>query len=290
MKRVVRRVPYMLYILGGTLLFLLGLSVWWPLLMVLTGSLMGSSEVMQRLAPALMSAKGFASWSLLPQFPTLRPYVELLLDTPQFFVLFWNTVKMSGAILIGQLLIGVPAAWGFARYSFPLKRTLFLLYIALMLLPFHVTMVSSFLVLDTLRLLNTQLGIVLPAVFSTFPVFILYRFFRAIPHEVLEAATLDGASAVQCFLKIGVPLGGSGVAAAMTLSFFEYWNMVEQPLTFLSDQTLWPLSLYLPSISAERLGLTLAASVIALIPPMLVFWFGQSYLEEGIRVTGGKGR
>ena len=191
---------------GLLLLFLiiLAVAVWFPLAFLLGGSFMGTQEVLQKLGPVLGDMKGFASWSLIPQYPTLRPYVELLLDSPQFFVMFWNSVRLTAGVLFGQMIVGVPAAWGFARYDFPGKGALFTLYIVLMLMPFQVTMVSNYLVLNRLSLLDTHMGIILPAVFSTFPVFIMYRFFRGIPRSLIESARLDGASEWQIFWRIGL--------------------------------------------------------------------------------------
>ena len=275
---------------GLLLLFLiiLAVAVWFPLAFLLGGSFMGTQEVLQKLGPVLGDMKGFASWSLIPQYPTLRPYVELLLDSPQFFVMFWNSVRLTGGVLFGQMIVGVPAAWGFARYDFPGKGALFTLYIVLMLMPFQVTMVSNYLVLNRLSLLDTHMGIILPAVFSTFPVFIMYRFFRGIPRSLIESARLDGASEWQIFWRIGLPLGSAGVMSAMVLSFLECWSMIEQPMTFLKNRSLWPLSLYLPDIAADCAGLALAASVTALIPAILVFLYGQTYLEQGIIAAGVK--
>nr|WP_207738627.1 carbohydrate ABC transporter permease [Anaerotruncus colihominis] len=275
---------------GLLLLFLiiLAVAVWFPLAFLLGGSFMGTQEVLQKLGPVLGDMKGFASWSLIPQYPTLRPYVELLLDSPQFFVMFWNSVRLTAGVLFGQMIVGVPAAWGFARYDFPGKGALFTLYIVLMLMPFQVTMVSNYLVLNRFSLLDTHMGIILPAVFSTFPVFIMYRFFRGIPRSLIESARLDGASEWQIFWRIGLPLGSAGVMSAMVLSFLECWSMIEQPMTFLKNRSLWPLSLYLPDIAADRAGLALAASVTALIPAILVFLYGQTYLEQGIIAAGVK--
>ena len=275
---------------GLLLLFLiiLAVAVWFPLAFLLGGSFMGTQEVLQKLGPVLGDMKGFASWSLIPQYPTLRPYVELLRDSPQFFVMFWNSVRLTAGVLFGQMIVGVPAAWGFARYDFPGKGALFTLYIVLMLMPFQVTMVSNYLVLNRLSLLDTHMGIILPAVFSTFPVFIMYRFFRGIPRSLIESARLDGASEWQIFWRIGLPLGSAGVMSAMVLSFLECWSMIEQPMTFLKNRSLWPLSLYLPDIAADRAGLALAASVTALIPAILVFLYGQTYLEQGIIAAGVK--
>lgn len=269
-------------------LILLALLVWVPLWMLVSGSLMGSSELAQNLGPVLDGTQGSASWPLLAKYPTLGPYVELLLDTPQFFIMFWNSVKQVFPVIVGQILLGAPAAWAFARYEFRGKRLLYSLYIVLMLMPFQVTMVSSYLVLDRLGLLDTVWAIILPGAASTFPVFIMIRFFSAIPAAITEAAALDGASPFKTFIMLGLPLGAPGVLSAVVLGFLEYWNALEAPLTFLKDQTLWPLSLYLPNITADNAGVSLVASVIMLIPALLIFLFGQKYLEQGITASGMK--
>lgn len=249
---------------------------------------MGLEEIKDAIGSVLLGKKGTAQWPVLPQYPTAKPYVELLLDSPNFFVMFWNSVLQVFPALLGQLLVAVPAAWGFSRYRFPMKKILFSLYIVLMLMPFQVTMVSNYLVLDKLNLLNTHFAIILPAVFSAFPVFIMVKFFSAIPESLLEAARIDGANEFQIFIKIGIPIGAPGILSAMILDFLEYWNAIEQPLTFLTDKSKWPLSLYLPNISVDNLGVSLAASVIMMIPALLIFLYGQKYLEQGIKASGLK--
>ncbi|MFR9190674.1 MAG: ABC transporter permease subunit [Anaerotruncus massiliensis (ex Togo et al. 2019)] len=133
----------------------LSAAVWLPIVFLVGGSFMGEAELTASLAPVLSGGEGFARWDLIPLYPTLRPYVELLLDSPGFFVMFWNSVKITLGTLAGQLLVGVPAAWGFARHEFPCKNLLFTLYIVLMLMPFQVTMMPTHLVLDRLNLLDT---------------------------------------------------------------------------------------------------------------------------------------
>lgn len=149
-------------------------------------------------------------------------------------------------------------------------------------------MLSNYLVLDRMKLMDTHLSIILPAVFSTFPVFIMYRFFVSIPEAIIESAKLDGAGHLQIFTRLGIPLGSGGIVSAMVLGFLEYWNLVEQPLTFLKNKTLWPLSLFLPGIGLEQAGTAFAASVIALIPALFVFLCGQDYLEQGITAAAVK--
>ncbi len=259
-----------------------------PILFLLAGMLMDKGELTSCLGAVIRGTDGFAAWRLLPRYPTLENVIELLLDSPQFFVMFWNAVRITAGVLAGQLLVGVPAAWGLARFRFPGKRALYTLYIILMMMPFQVRMLSDYLVLDRLHLLDSHLGIILPAAFSTFPVFIMYRFFGGIPEAVIESAKLDGAGPWQIFLFIGVPLGAGGIVSALVLGFLEYWNLIEQPLTFLKDKTLWPLSLYLPNIGLERAGVAFASSVAALVPAVLVFLLGQDYLEQGIAAAAVK--
>ena len=224
----------------------------------------------------------------MPDYPTFEHYGRLLFFTPSFFVLFWNSVRLVIGILAGQMLVGVPAAWAFASYRVRGSRTLFVLYVVLMLLPFQVTMLSSYLVLDRLSLMNTHLAILLPAVFSTFPIFLSYGGFRAIPMQLLEAARIDGAGELRIFFTIGLPLGKSGLLSAIVLGFLEYWNMMEQPMAFLEEKALWPLSLYLPEITWAQAGYAFGASIITLIPAVFVFVWGQDYLEQGIIFSGLK--
>lgn len=270
------------------LLWILAFIAVFPVLFLISGSIMGDGELNVLLKPVLSGGTGYASWKLLPLYPTLKSYVELLVDTPGFFVMLWNSVKITLYVLLGQLLVGTPAAWGLARFSFPFRRVIFTIYIALMMMPFQVMMLSNYLVLDRLGLLDTLTGIILPAVFSTFPVFIMYRFFAGLPISLIESARLDGAGELLIFWKIGIPLGSPGVISAMVLGFLEYWNLLEQPMAFLKTKELWPLSLFLPGISLEKAGIAFAASAVVLFPALMVFLAGQDYLEQGIISTAVK--
>ncbi len=279
-----------LFIKGFIFCFLLflGLIVIMPVFILLSGSLMDTWELKRYVGSVFADGGSFISWRLMPEYPSFANYGKLLFETPQFFVLFWNSVKLVTCILAGQLIIAVPAAWAFAVYQVKGSRVLFALYVVLMLLPFQVTMLSSYLVLNELSLLNTHKAVILPAVFSTFPVFLSYGGFRSIPPQLCEAARIDGAGELTIFLRLGLPLGKSGLLSAMVLGFLEYWNMMEQPMTFLEDKSLWPLSLYLPEITWAQAGHAFCASVITLIPAVFVFVLGQDYLEQGIIYSGLK--
>ena len=282
--------------MGTLLLAVLALVAVFPVLFSITGSLMGQNELNDLLGAVLTSDSGSASgqtvnhvsWRVLPLYPTLKSYVKVLLDSPEFFVMFWNSVKITVGVLAGQILVGVPAAWGFARYRFPGKNMLFMVYVALMMMPFQVMMLSNYLVLDQMALLDNLWGIILPSVFSTFPVFIMYRFFESIPEALTESARLDGAGELLIFIRIGIPLGSPGIISALVLGFLEYWNLIEQPMAFLKTKSLWPLSLYLPQIDMAQTGKAFAVSVLVLIPAVIVFLEGQDYLEQGIISTAIK--
>ncbi len=270
------------------LLLLPAVLICLPVLLLITGSVMGNGELRECLSPIFAEDLAFVTWKLVPNYPTFENYGRLLFLTPQFFVLFWNSIKIVGCILVGQLLAGVPAAWAFAVYKVKGSRALFALYVVLMLLPFQVTMLSSYLVLNRLEMLDTHQALIFPAVFSTFPVFLVYGGFRSIPMQLFEAARIDGAGEFTIFRKIGLPLGKSGLLSAMVLGFLEYWNMMEQPMAFLEDKALWPLSLYLPEITWAQAGYAFGASIITLIPAVFVFVWGQDYLEQGIIFSGLK--
>ena len=264
-------------------LALLAAAALYPVFFLVSGSFMGKDELGDCLGAVVSGKEGYADFPLLPGFPTLSHYVEVFLDSPEFFVMFWNSIKITFGVLAGQLAVGTGAAWGFAKYEFPWKRGFFLIYMILMLLPFQVLMLSDYLILDRLALIDHLWGIILPGIFSTFPVFIMYRFFSEIPDSLLESARLDGAGEWQLFLYLALPIGSSGIIAAMVLGFLEYWSLIEQPLTFLKEKSLLPLSVFLPDItSVNQSGMAFAASVVTFFPALMVFLGGQDYLEQGI--------
>lgn len=278
MKRVKRFLSVAMFLAIVFILF------GYPLLFLVSGTIKGNDELNYLLVPMLESADRELKWRLLPQYPTLRHYFRVMIDTPEFWILFWNSVKIVVAVMAGQLLVSVPAAWGFAKYRFRGNKILFRVYIFFMLLPFQAKMLSEYLVLDKITLLDTHWAIILPGIFSTFPVFILYQFFKGIPQEVLESARLDGAGEWIIFTKIGIPLAMNGIAAVFILNFIEYWNIIEQPLVFLKSKNLWPLSMYMPDVLQNNPGDMFVKIVVTSIPLVVLFLSGQEHLKKGIHI------
>lgn len=269
-------------------LLLLSFLIWLPVLLLVVYSFCGTQEITDTFGGVLLSNGNSVKFRVIPSYPTLQGYAELLFDSPGFFIMFWNSCIQVFSILGGQLLVSIPAAWAFAYFTFPGKKLLFHLYMLLMILPFQVTMVSSYLVLDKVYLLDTHGAIILPGIFATFSVFIITKTFRGIPLYLLEAAAIDGAGEFRIFWNMAIPMARPGIFATMILSFLEYWNAIEQPMTFLKTKSTWPLALYLPQITADKAGVSFSASVIMMVPAILLFLYGQSYLEQGIAASGLK--
>ena len=269
-------------------IMLVGVFMLLPLCLMVTNSFLGVREIQEAYGIVLEESGEEFSFRILPQYFTLRPYVELLLDSPDFFVMFWNSCRQVFPILLGQIVIGMPAAWAFARFQFRGRRMLFFGYMVLMILPFQVTMVSNYILLSKLSLMDTHLGLIVSGIFSTFPVFLMEKFFKALPEAMLDAARVDGASELQIFIKLGIPLGMPGMMSSVILCFLEYWNAIEAPMTFLKTKAKFPLSLYLPNITTDQLSSSFAASIVMMIPAVLIFLWGRDYLQQGIEASGLK--
>lgn len=276
------------YLTGGFLSAVALLFVILPLLLLLAASFMPEDELFSRYLPVLELGRAPVKPAIWPSYPSLKPYSELLLHSPGFFVMFWNSMLQVLSVLAGQLLVGTPAAWAFARFRFRGRRVLFLLYLVLMIMPFQVTMVPSYLVLDRLHLLDTHLSVILPGIFAAFPVFVMTKFFESIPQSLVEAVYIDGGNCFDAFFRVGLPMGMPGIMTAVLLGFFEYFNALEPPLTFIKNKQLWPLSLYLPNVTADNASLAFTAGFVALLPPVLLYLNGQAYLEQGIAASGVK--
>lgn len=265
-----------------TVFALICMLVIFPVLLAAVLPLRGSDELRATLNPLTGTDGTYSTFSIIAQYPTLDNFKELLLYTPDFYKVFWNSVLIVGSILLFQLVVAVPSAWAFARFTFRGKKLLFDLYVIFMLVPFQVTMLSDHIILDKFGMMNTRLAVIIPAVFSTFPVFLIYRGFADIPRDIADSARIDGANEWQVLRYIGLPLGRAGILSCVVLCFLDYWNMVEQPLAFIQDKALYPLSLYLPMLDTGYGTMMLAAAVVTLIPAAFVFIIGQDHLEQGI--------
>ena len=280
-----------------TVLALLALVFTAPLVLTVTNSFMSEPEIYMNYhmagpgaaAPAPGEAATFANLKLVPDMVTLKQYYTVLVKSPRFLYMFWNSAVLVLPIVAGQLLVASMAAYAFAKLSFKGREKLFYLYIVVMLMPFQVTLVPNYLIADRLGLTGSALSIILPGIFNTFGVFLLRQFMTYIPDAYIEAARVEGAGHRTIFARIVLPMAKTGLAALVILVFMDNWNMVEQPLIFLQDMGKQPLSVFLAEINAGERGIAFAASVVYMVPMLLVFLYGENYLVEGIQLSGIKG-
>ncbi|MBO6192677.1 MAG: carbohydrate ABC transporter permease [Clostridiales bacterium] len=270
-----------------------------PVFYTFLNSFMSSAEISHNYGVIFQSLSGHvqqgASYlaetprmTVVPQRVTIEQYKNLLLMSPTYLLKFWNSIILVVPIVVGQMAVSCLAAYSFARYRRKRREVLFFSYIILMLMPFQVTLVPNYMISEQLGILNTRWAIILPGIFSTFAIFLLTKYMRQIPNAYIEAAKLDGAREWQIFTRIAVPMCSSAIFALSILLFIDYWNMVEQPLVLLTDAEKQPMSVFLSQINEAEIGIAFAASALYMIPPLLIFLWGEEYLVEGISRSGVK--
>ena len=266
-----------------------------PTVLTFTNSLMSKSEIAANYGQIFSSVSGDAkvfvstqtNLKLIPDMVTFDQYENVLIKNPQYLIKFWNSVILTVPIVVGQILVALLAAYGFARFEGKIRSLIFFTYVILMLMPYQVTLVPNRLVAEWLNLYDTRWAIILPGIFSPFAVFILTKFMRRIPNAMIEAAKLDGAGEVQIFCKICVPMSKGIIYSVAILVFIDYWNMVEQPLVLLKTSDMHPLSVFLSEINSGDAALAFAVASIYMVIPLLTFLYSEDYIVEGVAYAGG---
>lgn len=266
-----------------------------PTVLTIVNSFMTTSEINANYGSVFNSVSGGSrvfisdkiNLKLIPDKVSADQYKTVLLTSPDYLIKFWNSVKLTVPVVLFQTAVALFASYGFARIKSRLKDVVFLVYVFLTLMPYQVTMVPNYIVAEKLNIIDTVWSVILPGIFSPFAVFLLTKVMKRIPSAFYEAAMLDGASEFSIFLNVYLPVCRSAIFSVMMLIFIDYWNMVEQPLILLSDTTMHPLSVFLSKINSQETGIAFAVAVIYMIPPMLMFLYGEDYLVEGITYTGG---
>lgn len=223
-------------------------------------------------------------WGNYPQVFRLIP----------FMTFFKNSVIVTGLSVIGELISASLVAYAFARLRFPGRTTLFSIVLATMMIPYPVTMVPTFVLFNTLKLVNTFAPLVLPPFFGpAFSIFMLRQFFLTINTELDEAAKVDGASEFLTYWRIVLPLSKPALATVAVFAFMYNWNDFLNPLIYLSDSSTYTLALGVNFLRSFRgggdLSLQMAASVMFFAPCILLFFVAQRYIVEGVVTTGIKG-
>lgn len=260
-----------------------------PLLVTLTNSFMSSKEVERNYSVDSLSNEEYVEMNLVPEKVTLSQYGRLLFESPVYLNMFWNSVKITIPIVIGQILVSSLAAYAFTILEFRGKEILFFLYIIVMLLPLQVTLLPNYIVADWFDITDSYLAIILPGIFNPFGVFLLRQYMKSMPDGYIEAAKIDGAGHGRIFLSIILPMVKPGIAALAMLTLIDYWNLIDQAVIFIQDAEKLPLSTFLAQVNNGELGMAFAGSCFYAVPVLLVLFYGQEHLKEGIAITGMKG-
>ena len=268
-----------------------------PILFTVAGSFMSGEEIVSRYTAEITEANQgdftssgihFVRFGLIPEQPTLTQYKELLMDSPDYLRMFWNSVILVVPVLLGQCILAPLAAFGLENIRWKYKEAIYFTYIIVMLMPTQLLLVPNFIVAGWLHIRESYLAIILPAMFHPLGLFLVRQQLKNFPKECLEAAQLDGAGAYQAYRYVVRPNLTSVVAALAVLLFEDNWNIVDQAVVFLKNTFDNPLSVYLGEVVTGDPGMFFAVSVFYLIPALLVFLLGQDYLTEGIAVSGVK--
>ena len=209
------------------------------------------------------------------------------------FALFTkNSAKLTILVTIIQLFTCSFAAYGFTKCKFPGRDTLFLCYVATSAIPWQIFMLPQYIMMQKFNLVDSHLGYVLLSSFAAFGVFLLRQFFLGIPNELLEAARIDGLSEYGIYFRIVLPLAKPAMATLAIFTFVNVWNDFMGPMIYFnseSNKTI-PLGIrmFVGQYSTDY-QLIMAASVVSLIPVIIMYAFCQRYFVQGIASSGLKG-
>lgn len=205
---------------------------------------------------------------------------------------YWNSFYIAVVVVTSQLLTCSMAGYAFARINFPFRETIFILFLATLMIPHQITIIPTYLIMRDLGWLDTHLSLIVPpALFSAFGVFLMRQFIKSLPEELEESAILDGANRWRIYWQIIIPLIKAPLAALAIFSFLAQWNNFFNPNIFLSTPEKFTIPLLLNQFRGLYVTdwtLMMAAAAIAVIPVLIIYLLGQRYIIEGVALTGLK--
>lgn len=228
----------------------------------------------------------------IPEEPTLDNYIRALTSN-DFARFFGNSLIVATAATCINLLLSSALAYGFARWDFPGRAVLFYMLLGTMMIPGIVLIIPQFVLARDLHLLNSLWGLILVySAGSAFNMFLLRNYFEQIPQAIFESAQIDGAGAFALFWRIAIPLARPALAAVAIFSFLGAWDEFIWALTAISDPKLYTLPIALRLFQQQRStewGLVFAASMIAIIPVIVVYLIFQRQIVSGVSAGAVKG-
>lgn len=228
-----------------------------------------------------------------PENPTLENYKTIFTDPKLPLMLFYrNSALIAIVNTVTALFTSSLFGYIFAKFKFPGSRFWFWIVLALMMIPFQVTMIPSYLILAKLGLLNKLTGLMIGAAITPFGIFLMRQFSMSIPNEMLDAARVDGASEWRIYWSIVLPQLGPALATLGMLTFMFNWNAYLWPLIVLTEQSKRTLPIILTWYTTQHSNqtqLSMAATVLVILPILVVFLISQRWIVRGITLSGLKG-
>jgi multiple sugar transport system permease protein len=233
---------------------------------------------------------------LLPITWTLDNY-RIAFERIPYWGMLKNSVLVAVVVTFGRVLTSTFAGFAFARLRFPGRDQIFLLYLAVLMIPFPVTMVPLYLLMNSLSLTDNLLAIILPPFVSAYNTFLCRQFMLSLPSELEDAARIDGCNPLRIYWHVILPLCGPVIAATTIFSFLTTWNSFIWPLIILNspDNLTLPIGLTILATAGTNYGgytpwtILMAAATAAAVPMIAVYLAAQRYFLEGIALTGLKG-
>jgi multiple sugar transport system permease protein len=242
---------------------------------------------------SLMSDDQALTTALWPRPMRWSNYAEVFRQSP-LLRYTWNTWVIASLSTLGVLVSCTPVAYALSRLEWRGRQAAFLLVLSTIMLPFQVTVVPLYIIFTRLHWIGTMKPLIVPLFFGdAFSIFLLRQFFLTIPEELLDAARVDGANELTVLTRVVVPLARPAIAAVALFQFLYAWNDFFAPLLYLVEKkNLWTLSLGLSDFKGQfhtQWNLTMAASVLFMLPVILLFFAAQRVFVEGVTLTGVKG-
>ncbi len=227
-----------------------------------------------------------------PSTITLSNFQALFQETP-ILVWFTNSVILAVGSVIGSLLVVTMAAYALAKLNFPFRNAIFVGVLASQMLPFHLLLIPLFILMINLSLIDTHLGVILPALAHAFGLFYMRQYILGLPHDVFDAARVDGASEYRIFFQIVVPMVKPALATLAIIFSLEQWNDLLWPLIVMRSEDNYPLAVGITSLVGlyrARWDLVMTASIIAVVPIMILFFLMRKQFINGLGQFGTGGR
>ncbi|MEV5769228.1 carbohydrate ABC transporter permease [Micromonospora sp. NPDC052213] len=228
--------------------------------------------------------------SLLP-WPFSTEAYDQVVGAKSVLRWMWNTVIYSVVSVVGVLLFASMAGYAFAKKRFPGKETMFWSFLAMLMVPFHVTMIPTFIIISEMNGVDTYWGMIVPTLANAQAVFLMRQFIASLPDSLFEAARLDGCSEWRVYVSIVLPLIKPILATLGVFVFLWHWNDFLWPLIVGQSLDMRTLTTGIASLQQENVALNmlLAGSVVAFVPIFMAYLIGQRYFQEGVATTGIKG-